>query len=35
MTPETMFQSFGDIMMPLSKNRNNYKNASSKGVKVL
>ena len=35
MTPETMFQRLGDIMTPLSKNKNNYKNASSKWVKVL
>ena len=33
MTPETMFQRFGDIMTPLSKNRNNYKNALQKELK--
>ena len=30
---EIVFRGFGDIMTPLSRNRN--KNASSKGVKVL
>lgn len=31
-TPETMFQRFGDIMSPLSRNRKSCKNASSKGL---